>query len=317
MAKRFYFLGPDSVVVYCKVALLLAAAASFPAAALADDRVLLESREVKITSQDFDTEIARIPEENRAEVLASRERIRKILEGLLIDKTLAMRARNEGLDRDPEVARKILRATNKVLADAQLDRMVNATVIPDFDGRARELYQANPENYTTPEMVHVSHILVGFKGRSPDEALKRVQEVRTLALNGKDFGELALEYSDDPSAQKNKGDLGFFEAKTMVVPFSKAAFAMNTPGEISEPVKTQYGYHIIQFHEKQSGELRPFEKVKDSIVKNLRAKYLSETRNSILAAIVNDPSLKMDTQAVESYRTTLDFSAASAVQTTK
>lgn len=274
--------------------------------ALGVEQVLVESQQVRVTSLDFEAELARIPLEHRAEVLASKARIAKLLENLLINKTLAAQARSAGVDRESLMSKQIELVSDKLLAQEQINRATKAVTIPNFDTRARELYQVNIEKYTLPAKVHASHILVDTKTRSPEEALQRIRQVREQALGGKKFEELALEYSDDSSAKGNKGDLGFFEEGKMVKPFSDAAFAMSSPDDISEPVKTIFGYHIIQFHEKQLKQVRSFEAVKEKIIQGERDKYLNEYRTTLLGGILTDPSLKLNEEAVNRFWTNMD-----------
>lgn len=101
-------------------------------------------------------------------------------------------------------------------------------------------------------MVTASHILVGYQGamrsraeRTKEDAKKRAEELLARAKKGEDFGKLALESSDDPSAKMNQGSLGEFPRSRMVKPFADAAFAMQ-PGQISDLVETPFGYHIIK-----------------------------------------------------------------------
>ena len=108
--------------------------------------------------------------------------------------------------------------------------------------------------------VHASHILLKVnKNATEDEdqaVLKRIIEIRKEIIAGKDFGAAAVEYSEDPSAKTNKGDLSYFSAFQMVVPFENAAFT--TPvGEISEPVRSSFGYHILKVYDirKNRGEI--------------------------------------------------------------
>lgn len=273
-------------------------------------RILAESRNVRITGQDLETELLRVPAQHRAEVLASRARIAKLLESILINKTLAAEARSAGIDHEPEMNRQIQSAADKLLAQEQTNRAMKAVTVPDFTQRARELYQLDSEKYTLPPTVHASHILVKTKSRSPEEALKLIKDVREQAVAGKKkFEDLAVEYSEDPSAKTNKGDLGFFDAGRMVKPFADAAFAMTTPGEISEPVKTNYGYHIIQFHEKKAKVVRSFDEVKDKIIQGERDKFLSEFRQKYYSNILLDPSLKLNEEAVDRYLTTAEAPA--------
>lgn len=107
----------------------------------------------------------------------------------------------------------------------------------------RDLYDR-----TTKE-VNASHILLMVPKESTpesdEEILKRIKEIREEIIAGKDFDEAAVEYSEDPSAKTNKGNLGYFTAFQMVVPFENAAFT--TPvGEISQPVRSSFGYHILK-----------------------------------------------------------------------
>lgn len=110
----------------------------------------------------------------------------------------------------------------------------------------RDLYER-----TTKE-VNASHLLLSVpKDASPEqdaEVLNRIQKIRKEIMDGKDFNEAAVEYSEDPSAKNNKGSLGYFTAFQMVVPFENAAFT--TPvGEVSQPVRSSFGYHLLKVHD--------------------------------------------------------------------
>lgn len=101
-----------------------------------------------------------------------------------------------------------------------------------------------------PGMRHVAHVLIPFQKdsvtRSESETLALADEVYKKAQNGADFGELAQEYSSDGASARKGGELPWFGVGEMVEPFEKAAFALTTPGELSQPVKTRFGYHIIK-----------------------------------------------------------------------
>jgi len=284
----------------------LAVMVCFTAPALSVEQVLVESKQVRITSLDFEADLMRIPPEHRSEVLASKSRIAKLLESMLINKTLAAQARDAGIDREPVMSKQMDMAADKLLAQEQINRITKEVKLPNFDARAHELYKVNIEKYTVPTKVHVSHILVDAKNRTQEEAQQRIKQVREQAVGGKEFETLALEYSDDPSAKGNKGDLGFFEKGKMVKPFSDAAFAISTPGEISEPVKTVFGYHIIQLHEKTPKLVRSFEEVKEEIIQVEREKYLNEYRKTLIGKILLDPSLKLNEEAVNRFWTDTD-----------
>ena len=104
----------------------------------------------------------------------------------------------------------------------------------------------------TTKEVSASHILLMVqKGSTPDqedEVLQKIKAIREEIIAGKDFNDAAVEYSEDPSAKTNQGHLGYFTAFQMVVPFENAAFS--TPaGEISQPVRSSFGYHLLKVHD--------------------------------------------------------------------
>ncbi|WP_297090234.1 peptidylprolyl isomerase [uncultured Draconibacterium sp.] len=100
--------------------------------------------------------------------------------------------------------------------------------------------------------VHASHILLKLDNNAPagtkQEVLGKINKIRNEILAGKSFEDAAVEYSEDPSAKTNKGDLGYFSAFTMVTPFEDAAFTTKV-GEVSEPVKTDFGYHLLKVND--------------------------------------------------------------------
>jgi peptidyl-prolyl cis-trans isomerase SurA len=106
-----------------------------------------------------------------------------------------------------------------------------------------------------PEAVKLSHILleIGPSSETLDSLKSRAEGIRNLALGGEDFARLASAYSDDPSGERG-GDLGFFKKGDMIPKFEEVAFALN-PGEISQVVETQFGYHIIKVEEKRDDQV--------------------------------------------------------------
>lgn len=127
-----------------------------------------------------------------------------------------------------------------LVVQVQLEKLMEAR-ITITDKEVEEYFAANSEQFAAAEQVKASHILVD----SEEKALA----VKQLLAEGKDFADLAKEYSTDPSNNQQGGDLGLVKRGDMVAEFEEAAFAL-AAGEISEPVKTEFGYHIIKVTEK-------------------------------------------------------------------
>lgn len=124
-----------------------------------------------------------------------------------------------------------------------------------LDEEIQTYYQEHQEDFREPPKVNLKYLLLAKEpSQADEESVKvRIEEIRDMALSGEDFSDLAQEYSQGPSATKG-GDLGFFERGSMVKPFEDAAFSLK-PGEVSQPVRTRFGWHIIKVEEKEKDKI--------------------------------------------------------------
>ena len=145
--------------------------------------------------------------------------------------------------------------------ELSLDELSDKVEIDDVSVEA--FYDENPERFIGPEQRRVSHILI--EGDEAD-SLARMAIINNRIEQGDDFAVLAAEYSQDIGAAENGGDLGFFQADMMGSPaFDDAVFSLQSVGDISEPVKTESGYHLIKLTELKNAEMKPFSQVRDDV----------------------------------------------------
>jgi peptidyl-prolyl cis-trans isomerase C len=280
------------------------------------DEVLVENSYAKVTRGDYDAELLRLPPDMRAGFANSGKRVYDLLARLLLTKSLAAEARKAQLDKDPEVQRRLALEIDRVQAGLQIARIEEDAARsfdfrrPQLEARARELYLVNRDKYRVPEQVSASHILFDTKKHTPEEALKLAQETRAKVLDGADFNALAKELSEDPSALRNGGHLDYFDKAQMEPAFSAAAFALVNVGDVSEPVRSSFGYHLIRLEGRHPASVRPFDQVKGSILADERAKYIDEQREIALAPLKNDPASKVNQAAIDALIVKVDAEQA-------
>ncbi len=175
---------------------------------------------------------------------------------------------------------------------------------PDFTKRAEELYRANMKKYAEKDIYHTMHVLVDAKCRTPEAAKARVLEARAEIESGKAFAEVAKKFSDDPSAASNGGDLGPILFDNLSPAFAEAVRAMK-PGELSQPVLTNFGYHIIRLESVKKGRQYAFGEVRDSIVAEVKEDWLKQQRKEFVEKITADPKLKVNFEAIQALKTNI------------
>jgi peptidyl-prolyl cis-trans isomerase C len=282
------------------------------ARAYPEDTVVLRHGETRITLGDLRHSIElTVPPEQLRRFYAERKRVTQHAGNFFVVRKLAEEAEARELTEAERF--RVEEARARALSQVQLDHIVAQEKQPDYEAVAREEWQAHPEKYQGPEAVRVSHILVKpGDGRDDAQALARAEEALAKAKAGADFAALAKEYSDDPSAASNNGDLGFFQRGQMIKPFEEAAFALQQPGELAGPVKTDFGYHIIRFEARRAPGLLPFEQVKDRLVGQYRDEFRTRIVNREIERIGNLEGVETNYDALVSLYQPIDFDAAKA-----
>jgi peptidyl-prolyl cis-trans isomerase C len=256
------------------------------------DTVVLTIGDEKMTAAEFDhlIEIA-VPERVRMQMGAA---VRGRLADSIVDfKVKAREAQRLKLDETPAFKTQLALATQQILAQQYTQ---NLTVTAKVDeATARKYYDDHKADYL---QVRARHILIRVKGSprpgkkdakelTDEEALAKAKEIRQKLVDGADFDTLAKAESDDPGSGAKGGDLGPFGHGVMAPPFDQAAFTLPV-GQLSEPVKTQFGYHIIKVESRQE---KTFVEVRAEIEKKLDAELVKKTVEDLMAAtpVVRNP----------------------------
>jgi peptidyl-prolyl cis-trans isomerase C len=153
-----------------------------------------------------------------------------------------------------------------------------AETVTVSDKEAKDFYESHPDSFKQPEQVRASHILIKIDPQADEsqraQARQQIEHIQRKLQEGEDFATLAKTFSQDPSGARG-GDLGYFRRGEMVKPFEEAAFALK-PGEVSDPVESTFGYHLITVIDKKPETTIAYEDIKDRIEHYLKDKNVQE-----------------------------------------
>ena len=235
------------------VALPVWAQAPKPLATL--DGIAITEDDIKAAQEDIGASMPRMDDAQK----------RKYLVDYVLDlKLLSRAAEKQKLSDGPDFARKLAYLKDRALMEALMAREGNAAIAGD---KLQKFYDEAVKGLPPEEEAHARHILVPEE----EEAKKIVARLKA----GEDFAKLAKELSKDPGSGKEGGDLGWFGKGQMVPEFADAAFALKA-GEVSVPVKSQFGWHIIKLEEKRNKPLPPLAEVREELTRYMMQKAQQE-----------------------------------------
>ena len=196
---------------------------------------------------------------------------------------VAKAAQDQKLDATPDFAKRVEFNRNKLLMSALLDKTGKEALT---EQAMRKVYDDAIKQVPAEEEVHARHILV--RAAAGDDKASKAAEDKIKAVivrlnKGEDFTKVATEVTEDPSGKANGGDLGYFSKEQMVPEFADVAFKLDK-GKISEPVKTQFGWHVIKVEDKRQKPPPSFEEVKPQleafVARKAQAELVTKLRES-------------------------------------
>ena len=235
-------------------------------------QVLAEVNGATITTGDFTRELKNLPEYLKAMAETAQGR-KEMLDTMVIRELVLQQAAKDGVDKGADIEEKMQDIKKRLIVEAFLKKKVEAeSQVADAD--LKKFYDQNQDKFKTGEQIKASHILVKNE--------KDAKDILAKLKAGGNFEELAKKSSVDSSAAKG-GDLGWFGKGTMVPAFEKAAMGLKE-GQLSDVVKSDFGFHIIKLTGKRGAGVRPFDEVKDQI----KAAILPSKQQEIFQKLKDD-----------------------------
>lgn len=228
----------------------------------------------ELTVGEFDLRWSQMPESARKSY-DSPEGRKKFLEELITRELLLQEARKRGLDRDRTLVERVERFKERSILDSLMKEEVDSRVTVTQD-EVKAFYTTHSESFTAPRESRVSHILVKTEADALD-LKKRLNE-------GEDFAGLARKVSLDLATRYKGGDLGVIKPGQMVPQFEQAVRHLKV-GEISPPVATQFGYHIIKLNDRTAGTVQSFDETKDQVKDQLLLEKKRKRFDELVASL--------------------------------
>jgi peptidyl-prolyl cis-trans isomerase C len=273
--------APGRIALAATTAAAIVAASAFATFAQAPDPVIarvngveLHQSDLAMAEEDIGQNLPQGGEEAKRDYLVS------YLSDMIL---LAQAAEERRLQDDPDFKRRAALARNKVLMEALLQNEGKKSLT---DQALRTVYDDAIKQMGGEEEVHARHILFRVANPADEKASKeaedKVKAVIDRLKKGEDFAKLANELTEDPSGRKEGGDLGYFTKDQMVPEFSAAAFKLDKGG-ISDPIKTQFGWHVLKVEDKRKRQPPEFDKVKPQLETFVERKAQMELVNKLRA----------------------------------
>ncbi|MDU5570305.1 MAG: peptidylprolyl isomerase [Peptoniphilus harei] len=245
------------------------------------DKLLAEVNGKKITGVDYNLFIDSLNPQLK-QYFGGEEMNKDVVNELVYQTLLYEDAIEKGMDKEDEFTQVVEKTRESMLKTYALGKLLATVKVTDDD--IKKFYEDNKEAFKENESANASHILV--------EEEDKAKEIYEKIKNGEDFAALAREFSTCPSKEKG-GDLGTFTKGQMVKEFEDAVFNGEV-GRVTEPVKTQFGYHIIKVNEKNEGRDLDFDEVKDKIAEQVRRQKEQELYSKKISELKDKYQVKMN-----------------------
>jgi len=236
-----------------------------------------------ITLGEFNQLWEQVPEDYKLQLDKS-----MVLDQMISEKLLIQEAKNMGLEEDNDVLEQIKKMTEQILVQALIEREI-LDKIKVNDEEVSEYYEQNKDSFTEKEQVHLYNILL--------ETEEEAQDILEQLKAGGDFSEIAIEKSTGPSAAQG-GDLGYLTKGTIIPEIEEVVFALEVE-ELSEVIKTDFGFHILKITEKKPETSKALEEVKEDIIQTLLPTKQKEAFENLLEELKGKAKIEINEEALQ------------------
>ncbi|MEQ1635686.1 MAG: peptidylprolyl isomerase [Methylococcales bacterium] len=260
--------------------------------------IIVDKQGLSVSNAEIEALLKPAPANVQVELLKKKTDLQEKLQEIYLSKAIAEAVKKQPLTADEQAA---LDETLRMFYFNLKIKQLSEQNLPDFEPLAAVEYKANKEKYVEPEQVAIEHILLDTRKKYKDkDALKLAKTLSTQLKKGADFTALALKYSDDPLVKENKGRLGLFPKGKMLQAFEEVAYKLKL-NEVSDPVETKYGYHVLRKYDQKPGGVKTYAAAKEEIIAKIKNEYVQNRLNGYYEKTKADNAMKIDDKALDAY----------------
>lgn len=251
--------------------------------------VLAKVDDKPITVEEVQYSIDMLPDAARISLTHDKEALRRYVEEYAHKEMIYREALKRGIAKDPEVRRQIAAAEKTIVTQRMLDKTL-ADKIKVTDADLKQYFEEHKAEFTGEDQLTLAHIQF--------DSLQAAQDAARRLARGEDFAALALELSTDPMSRDKGGRLGTV-GRSKAPPEFMDALAKMKKGEVSPPIKTQHGYHLVRLLEVQPGKLIAFEGVREPLRQYLAQERQHQALTAYIASLKKDYAVEMNPAEID------------------
>jgi peptidylprolyl isomerase len=261
-----------------------------PAAAESGSEIVARLGSTDVTIDDLKDFVHGLDPATREQAAKDSQLLARLVRVELARMAVLSEAKEKHWEDQPDVARQIERARNQTIVATYLASVATPPAAYPSEAEIQAFYEQNRDRFMLPRQYHLSQIFVaspsGAEKAAEETARKRAEDLAKKAkAKGANFADLARKNSDEADSAKNGGDLGWL-AENQIVPEIRTIVAGMTKSEISEPIRTQAGWHIVTLADTKPAGPRPLAEIHDAVAQGLRQRKLEENQQAYLGKLL-------------------------------
>ena len=259
------------------------------------ERAVARLGELELGEGELQAVLDGLPPATREQLRADRGALEGWVRGRLAEKALLQQAQAQGWEERPDIQRLTRAATEQILLRTYLESVSQVPADYPGDAELQAAYEAGKDNWMTPALYRVSQIFLAVGPGAAEEQVRKqaIELARRATAANADFAALARQFSQDAGTAERGGDTGL-QPLVQFVPAMRQVLARQRVGSVSEPLRSEAGYHILKLTEQQPGRLASFDEVRDRLRQALRAQRQQQVARAYLDGMVSSATLSID-----------------------